>query len=173
MKTVEMKLISKLLSNARKSDRQLAKEVGVSQPTITRIRNKLEKEGYISEYAAIPNFPKIGFEVMAATLGVWKKALTNEERKQVSKAAKELDRKRTIPVIFVAGGIGLEKDILIISYHETYSAYREFVDALKQLPFVDMIDFHSFLTDLKGTHYHYLTLSSLADYIAKQIEKKR
>jgi Lrp/AsnC family transcriptional regulator for asnA, asnC and gidA len=171
MKTIELKLLSRLLSDARKSDRQLAKEIGVSQPTVTRIRNKLEKEGYIREYAAIPNFPKIGFEVMAATFGGWKRALITEERKKFIEAARELDRKIGFPVIFVASGIGLEKDLLVISYHHSYSDYREFIDDLRRLPFSDMIDFHSFLVDLKGSHYHDLTFSSLADHLSRQIKK--
>lgn len=171
MKSIEMKLISLLMTNARKSDRRLAKEIGVSQPTVTRIRNKLEKEGFFREYAAVPNFSKIGFNVMAATFGRWKKALTAEERKKFRETARALDEKVGIPVVFVAGGMGLEKDILVISYHENYTAYKGFIDVLRQLPFSDLIDFQSFLVDLKGVHYHDLTFSSLASYLKRQIRE--
>ncbi|MFZ0965605.1 MAG: Lrp/AsnC family transcriptional regulator, partial [Candidatus Bathyarchaeia archaeon] len=60
MKKVELNLISELMKNSRQSDRNLAKVIGVSQPTVTRIRNKLEKEGYIREYTMIPDFSKLG-----------------------------------------------------------------------------------------------------------------
>jgi DNA-binding Lrp family transcriptional regulator len=45
MKEVVLKLLAELLNDSRKSDRELAKAIGVSQPTVTRTRLKLEKEG--------------------------------------------------------------------------------------------------------------------------------
>lgn len=44
MKDVELKLISELLKNSRRSDRELAKTLGVSQPTVSRTLKRLEKE---------------------------------------------------------------------------------------------------------------------------------
>ena len=43
MKEIEWKLLSELMKDSRRSDRQLARALGVSQPTITRTRTKLEK----------------------------------------------------------------------------------------------------------------------------------
>ena len=43
MKDFELKLISELMKNSRRSDRELAKILQVSQPTVTRVRTKLEK----------------------------------------------------------------------------------------------------------------------------------
>ena len=67
MKDLEIKMLSELMKNSRRSDRELAKAVGTSQPTATRIRTKLEKEGYVKEYTAIPDFIKIGYTIMALT----------------------------------------------------------------------------------------------------------
>ena len=53
------------MKNSRRSDRELAKATGSSQPTTTRLRTKLEKESYIREYMMIPNFSKIGYDIMA------------------------------------------------------------------------------------------------------------
>jgi DNA-binding Lrp family transcriptional regulator len=49
LREVELRLISELMKNSRKSDRELARTIGTSQPTVTRTRNRLEKEGYIKE----------------------------------------------------------------------------------------------------------------------------
>jgi DNA-binding Lrp family transcriptional regulator len=65
---VELKLVSELMKNSRRSDRELAKAVGVSEPTIGRLIKKLEKEGIIQEYTMIPDFAKLGYELMAITL---------------------------------------------------------------------------------------------------------
>ena len=39
------KLLIELLRNSKESDRKLAKKLGVSQPTITRVRGKIERDG--------------------------------------------------------------------------------------------------------------------------------
>ena len=38
------KLLLELVKNSKRSDRDLAKALDVSQPTVTRMRKKLEKE---------------------------------------------------------------------------------------------------------------------------------
>ncbi|MCJ7633616.1 winged helix-turn-helix transcriptional regulator [Candidatus Bathyarchaeota archaeon] len=63
MKDVELKLIAELTKNSRRSDRELAKQLRVSQPTVTRIRNRLEKEGIIREYTIIPDFTRLGYQM--------------------------------------------------------------------------------------------------------------
>ena len=79
MKDLERKLISELLKNSRRSDRELAKAIGVSQPTTTRLRTKLEKEGYIKEYSIVPNFSKIGYSIMALNFVKLDPKITNKE----------------------------------------------------------------------------------------------
>lgn len=53
MKDIELRLISELVKNSRRSDRELAKALGISQPTVSRIRVRLEKQGLI-DYSAVP-----------------------------------------------------------------------------------------------------------------------
>ena len=68
MKKNEMRLLVELIKNCSRSDRKLAKVLGTSQPTVTRMRNKLAKEGFIQEFTVIPDFVKMGFEIVAVTL---------------------------------------------------------------------------------------------------------
>jgi DNA-binding Lrp family transcriptional regulator len=68
LKDIELRLISELVKNSRRSDRELAKRLGISQPTVSRTRVRLEKQGLI-DYSAIPNLAKLGFEIIAVTFG--------------------------------------------------------------------------------------------------------
>ena len=79
MRDVELRLISELLKNSRRSDRELAKALGVSQPTVSRTKARLEKEGYISEYTIIPNFNKLGYHLFAVTFFSLKKDIPPSE----------------------------------------------------------------------------------------------
>lgn len=70
------------MKNAKLSDRDLAKKIGSSQPTVTRTRKKLEKKGYIKEYTIILNFEKLGFKLMAMTLSNSKNCLPPKKLKR-------------------------------------------------------------------------------------------
>lgn len=59
MKNVELKLIPEFMKNSRRSDRELARAIGVSQPTVSRFVDKLEKSGVIRVHC-VPDFNKRG-----------------------------------------------------------------------------------------------------------------
>ena len=86
------KLLRELLRDSRRSDRELAKAIGASQPTVTRNRRLLAS--YIRSYTIVPEFEKIGYEILAITFA---KAKTYEERKvQEKMALAKKDRKSVV-----------------------------------------------------------------------------
>jgi len=62
------RILKALLSDCKQTDRALAKRVGVSQPTVTRIRQKFVSTGIIKSYEIIPNLAKLGFEILAFSI---------------------------------------------------------------------------------------------------------
>jgi DNA-binding Lrp family transcriptional regulator len=108
------------------SDRELAKRVGVSQPTITRKRTIYEKEQLL-EYTSIPNFQKLGIEIMAFTFATWSSEMFKnypaEER--IKKAQAFFSKKPN--VIFASSGHGLGMGRMLVSFHRNYSDYVEFL----------------------------------------------
>ena len=126
LKDIELKLISELVKNSRRSDRELAKAIGVSQPTVSRIRVRLEKQGLI-DYSAVPNLAKLGFEIIAVTLA--KRNYKKQPEVNVQKARDYV--KRYPNVIFTASGSGLGRDRILISIHRDYSDYSKFMQEMK------------------------------------------
>ena len=59
-----MSLLLELLKNSKRSDREIAKALGVSQPTVSRRRQRLVEEGMIKEFTVIPDFTKMGYEIL-------------------------------------------------------------------------------------------------------------
>jgi len=76
---LKKRLLAELLKNSRRSDRELARALGSSQPTITRTRQKIEREGLIRSYTIIPDWRKLGFEIMAFTFTKMRPEIRSEE----------------------------------------------------------------------------------------------
>ena len=120
-----LRLVSEMLKNSKKSDRELAGILGVSQPTVSRTRARIEKE-YIKTYTIIPDFKKLGYQIMAFTLGKTKTYPETDTFEKIMQKSKGWVAKRP-NVIFAADGEGFGKDLMIISFHKDYSAYAEFM----------------------------------------------
>ena len=150
MKKVELKLISELMKNSRQSDRNLAKVIGVSQPTVTRIRNKLEKEGYIREYTMIPDFSKLGYKIMAITFAL-SRFLEKEEAERAGKTLADSVKDKQFEFIMLERGDGLGFDGVVISLHEDYASYLKVLEWLRQFDFLEMKRINSFLINLEDS----------------------
>jgi DNA-binding Lrp family transcriptional regulator len=174
LKDFELKLVSELMKNSRRSDRELAKVIGVSQPTVSRIMKKLEKEGVVKEYTVIPDFSKLGFSMMSITFARLKEPISEQELKEVRKQVRQTYQTEPIPTILAMSGMGLDADRVIVAFHEDYSAYAEHLKKLKQHPLVRAEDFESFLIDLEyRSQYLPLTFSELAAYVTyTKLQKK-
>ena len=110
-----------LLKNSKESDRKLAKKLGVSQPTITRVRSKLEREGFIKEYTIIPDLRKLGFEIMALTFTKMDPKIVSEELiGKVREYAAKFSNS-----IFASTGEGIGMTGVIISLHKDYRDYSQ------------------------------------------------
>jgi len=167
-----LKLISELMKNSRRSDRDLAGAIGVSQPTVTRIRNKLEKEGYIREYTMIPDFSKLGYKIMAITFAL-SRSLEKEEAERAGKTLADSVKDKQFEFIMLERGDGLGFDGVIISLHEDYASYLKVSEWLRQFDFLEVKRINSFLINLEdNVRYRPLTFSTLAKLIRLQTERK-
>jgi DNA-binding Lrp family transcriptional regulator len=157
-----LKLLKEMLKNSRRSDRELAKAVKASQPTVTRNRKLLTQ--YIRSYTIVPEFSKIGYEILAFTFA---KSRTFDSKALETRfpTAKEWFMKRH-NVVFVSDGEGLEKDFAVVSLHKDYSRYANFMRDCT-LNFSDiMSDFQSFIISLKtGMIMKPFDLAYLADNV--------
>lgn len=139
------KLLRELIRDSRRSDRELAKAIGASQPTVTRNRKLLEN--YIRSYTIVPEFSKIGYEILAITFA---KAKTYAEERVQQKLDLAKGWAMQHPnIVFASDGEGLGKDAVMISVHRDYSKYADFMRDYT-VKFSDFItDVQSFIVSLK------------------------
>ena len=168
MKETEFKVFCELMKNSKRSDRELAKIVGVSQPTVTSARRKLEEEGYIREYTLVPDFEKLGFELMAVNFLRYKEGITNEEMKKVNEAARKYEIEHPAAFLMAAAGSGLGFERIFITFHKNYSSFVGAIQRVRQLPFRAVADIDSFLVPLSESHYRPFTFSEIAKYLLMQ-----
>ena len=173
MKDVELKLVCELMKNSRRSDRELAKVLGVSQPTVSRVMKKLEEQGVIKEYTMIPDFTKLGFEIMSIDFATLKEPIPEEKLVEVRKQVRQTLQTEPISSIVAMSGMGCNADRVIVAFHEDYSTYMKFLSKIRQHPLVLVDQIKSFLVNLNDrSQYLPLTLSGLADYIAYKKRQK-
>jgi DNA-binding Lrp family transcriptional regulator len=148
LKPIDYKLLFELMKNSHRSDRQLAKALGVSQPTVTRRRAMLEKN-YIEGYTIIPKFGQIGFEIAAFTFLKNKlKQKTGKEKDETLKKMKEWYMNQP-NVILVQDGRGMGWDAICISLHQSFSDFAAFIRAQDSELSEWIIESQTFHADLK------------------------
>jgi DNA-binding Lrp family transcriptional regulator len=167
LKEIERKLISELLKNSRRSDRELAKAIGTSQPTTTRLRTKLEKEGFIKEYTIIPNFSKIGYTIMAMNLIKLNPKITEQEIEEFRSRHPDTMGKDPFGIVLIHRGIGLGYDSVIVSFHQNYAAYDAFRKNTKRNMGPSITEMNTFLINIEENNTLPPTFSFLARHILK------
>ncbi len=148
-----------LLKNSKRSDRELAKVLKVSQPTITRTRHKLEQNGLIQDYTIIPNFEKMGFEILAINFARLRPEVFASE---MSEKAREFIAK--FPnTIFAGSGQGMGYNAVDIAFYRNFTEYHQRVNRMK-VEWKDIIrDIQSFIITLKEGEFKRFSLTYLGD----------
>jgi len=163
---VSVKILQELLKNSKKSDRELAKVIGVSQATFTRRRKQLERK-VIHEYTITPNLFELGFEILAFSFVRFKEPSTDLLEKARQSLAKQPN------VIFASGGEGLGMGGVGISVHKNYTSYTNFITEMRHEWADIVVDLQSFLISLKGDQQTKpFSLKPLAAILPTAVDKK-
>jgi DNA-binding Lrp family transcriptional regulator len=59
------RLLLKYLKDLSRTDRQIAKVLGASEATVSRLKRRLVAEGLVYQFSVMPNFSKTGYEINA------------------------------------------------------------------------------------------------------------
>ena len=106
---------------------------------MTRSRKLLDP--YIRSYTVVPEFDKIGYEILAITFAEVKTSDRQKTQDQLEFAAKWVKERPNI--LFVSDGEGLGKDVVTISVHKDYSKYADFMRDFT-------VSFSNYLTELQS-----------------------
>ena len=156
MKKRMMKLLLEYLKASKRSDRELAKVLGVSQPTVTRMRSRLVKEGAIKHFTVVPDFVKMGYEIMAIS------SFRSKTTEEIAERAEKWTMAKP-NIIFASRAQGMGKNAVIISLHKNYADYSNFLEEIMAEGEDIVEDYDALLISLGGRIVKPLSLTYLGE----------
>jgi DNA-binding Lrp family transcriptional regulator len=158
----KLRLLHELIKGSRRSDRELAKALKISQPTVTRKRTRLETERYIHEYTIVPDVAKMGFEIVAFTFLAF-----TEAKSELPEKTREWSKKQP-NIVYASDGEGLGMNSVIVSVHRNYASFSKLITSLRQDWQPNLKDVQSFILStnrpelaIKSFSFRYLEKADL------------
>lgn len=146
MKEKMKRLLFELIKNSKNSDRNIAKILEVSQPTITRMRKKLE-EKTIVEYTVTPNLTELGYELMAVTFVSTRGSVKSEEEQ---KEALEKWMMEQPNIVYACDGNGMGMNAMMVSIHKHYTDFLGLIMKLRTEWSETLVEIKTFVSSIKG-----------------------
>jgi len=163
LNSVELRVFGELLRDSKRSDREIAKLLGVSQPTVTRFRHRLVSEGWVRQFTVVPGFVKLGFRILVFSL------FESRLRKKESGANDGGLRLLSSPnVVFAAECNGMGMNGVVVSLHRSYSDYVDFVKKLRLEGGDGLKMADSLIVSLEGSVVKPFDLKNLAETLQEK-----
>jgi len=158
-KDLSEQLLRELLKNSKRSDRELAKILGVSQPTVTRTRSRLEREGIIQDYTIIPDLRKMGFELLGINFAkIRPEILSSDMREKAEEFIGGFPG-----TIFASSGEGMGFNAVSIAVYRNYTEFQKRVNQFRA-EWKDVVEnIQSFVVAIGEREYKRLSLTYLKD----------
>ena len=133
------RLLAQLTRDARRSFRDMAKELGVSTSTVAYRVRGLESSGVAKGYSVIVDHQKLGYDLTAITEIVVSKGRLLDMENAIAK----------IPGVCAVYDVTGGSDGIVIAKFRDRESLSAFTKSLLSLPFVDRTDTHLVLTTVK------------------------
>jgi DNA-binding Lrp family transcriptional regulator len=139
MDETDVKILKKLLSDARMSYRKVAEEIGVSAPTVLARVEKLESEGIIRSYSTLIDYEKLGYDLTAIIEITATKGKIVDLERQIAK----------FPNVCAVYDITGLTDMVVVAKFKNRKELSNFVKKDLSLPYVDRTNTHLVLITVK------------------------
>lgn len=157
------KLLYELIKDSSRSDRELGRVMGVSQPTVSRLKKILLEKGLIMGFTIIPDFSKMGYKLLVLTFVKRKTLLSSSEERQKGHEITKEWMSNQPNIIFGDYCRGMGMDGFMISFHKSYEDFDKFILRHNQDLGYLLKDVQNVLVNIAGNeglkpfHFKYLT----------------
>ena len=139
MDETDVKILKKLLSDARMSYRKVAEEIGVSPPTVLARVEKLESDGIIRSYSTLLDHEKLGYDMTAIIEITATKGKIVDLERQIAK----------FPNVCAVYDITGLTDMVVVAKFKNRKELSNFVKKDISLPYVERTNTHVVLITVK------------------------
>lgn len=139
MDDTDVRILKRLLHDARMSYRKVAEEIGVSPPTVLARVDKLEKKGIIKSYSAMLDHEKLGYDLTAIIDITATKGKIFDLEKQIAKFP-------NVCAVYDTTGL---TDMTIVAKFRSRAELSDFVKRDLSLPYVERTNTHVVLVTVK------------------------
>lgn len=139
MDETDVKILKKLLFDARSSYRKIASEIGVSPPTVLARVEKLESDSIIKSYSAVLDHEKLGYDLTAVIEITATKGKIIDIERQIAK----------FPNVCAVYDITGLTDMVVIAKFKNRKELSNFVKKDLSLPYIDRTNTHVVLITVK------------------------
>jgi len=136
---IDRKLLRELLTNSKRSYRELARALGVSAATVINHVQRLESAGGIKDYSARLDHERLGYELTVVTEIVVSKGKLLETDEEIAK----------IPNVCAVYDITGQTDAMVVAKFKSRNKLSDFTKALLAMPYVERTNTHVVLTTVK------------------------
>src|ERR687897_399393 len=139
MDVTDVKILKKLLSDARMSYRKVAEEIGVSPPTVLARVEKLESDGRIRSYFTLLDHEKLGYDLTAIIEITATKGKIVDLERQIAKFP-------NVCAVYDVTGL---TDMIVVAKFKNRKELSNFVKKDISLPYVERTNTHVVLITVK------------------------
>lgn len=136
---IDRKLLRELLTNSKRSYRELARAIGVSAATVINHVQRLESGGVIRDYSVSLDHERLGYELTVVTEIIVSKGKLLETDAEIAK----------IPNVCAVYDITGETDAMVVAKFKSRSNLSDFTKKLLAMPYVERTNTHVVLTTVK------------------------
>lgn len=136
---IDIRILRKLVSDARLSYRNIAEQIGVSPPTVLARVEKLEKNRIIKSYSALLDHEKLGYDLTAI---IEVTAIKNK----VVEVERVLSKYENVCAIYDITGL---TDMIIVAKFRNRKELSNFVKKELSIPSVQRTNTHLVFTTVK------------------------
>ena len=135
----DVKILKKLLIDARMSYRKVAEEIGVSPPTVLSRVEKLESDGIIKSYSTLLDHERLGYDLTAIIeITATKGKIVDLER--------QIARFPNVCAVYDITGL---TDMMVVAKFKNRKELSNFVKKDLSLPYVERTTTHVVLSTVK------------------------
>ena len=139
---LDIKILTELQKNARKSLREIAEKLKIAEGTVYNRINKLKKIGVIEKFIPIINYSKLGYDLIAV-IGI------TAEGSHLIEIEKLLAREPNVTAVYDVTG---QFDIITVARFKDRQSLSDFVKRIASLEYVKKTYTMLVLNVVKETH---------------------